>query len=317
MSHEIESCAYAGEVPWHLLGKRVPNELSPEQMLEAAELNWTVEKVKSYANIQKNGCEQPVYTGKDALVRSSDGKILDVVSKDWNPVQNIEAFRFFDDFVHSGDMQMHTAGSLKGGQIVWALAKVNDSFDLFGGDKVDSYLLFSNPHKFGQTIDVRFTPIRVVCWNTLTLSLNRHAESMVKLNHRRKFDPDRVKEMLGIAHDKLMKYREMAKFLGETKYTVSSVHEYFGKVFPVATSLTESKKKESKSAEEAFGLLETQPGANFAEGSWWSAFNSVGYLIDHKIGRTADNRLSSSWFGVNRSLKTEALKLAVEYATAS
>ena len=73
-------------------------------------------------------------------------------------------------------MEMHTAGSLKGGQQVWALAKIKESFDVFGKeDTVESYLLFSNPHQYGKSIDIRFTPIRVVCNNTLTFSLNSHA----------------------------------------------------------------------------------------------------------------------------------------------
>ena len=159
MAHLVETMAYAGETPWHGLGQRVPGDLTPAQMLTSAGLDWSVDKIQSFVNI--NG--KQVYTGKDALVRSSDGRILDVVSQDWNPLQNEEAFEFFNDFVCSGDMEMHTAGSLKHGQIVWALAKVKESFDVFGGDQVDSYLLFTLPHKFGQSIDVRFTPIRVVC----------------------------------------------------------------------------------------------------------------------------------------------------------
>ena len=53
----------------------------------------------------------------------------------------------------SGDMEMHTAGSLKGGQMVWALAKVKESFDIFGDDKVESFLLFSNPHQYGKALE--------------------------------------------------------------------------------------------------------------------------------------------------------------------
>jgi len=177
MSHELEivngeaQMAYAGDTPWHGLGVKVPADLSPIQMLDKAGLNWSVEKESL---ITSSGFAVP---DKKALVRSSDNKVLDIVGKDWNPVQNQEAFEFFDDFVSSGDMEMHTAGSLKGGQIVWALAKVKESFKVFGNDEVESYLLFSNPHRFGQSVDVRFTPIRVVCNNTLTLSLQTKSES--------------------------------------------------------------------------------------------------------------------------------------------
>ena len=197
MAHMIETVngkaqmAYAGETPWHGLGTKVSADLSPEQMLEAAGLDWSVEKIPAYAKI----AGKQVAIGQSALVRSMDDKILDVVSDDWNPVQNAEAFEFFNEFVAAGDMEMHTAGSLKDGQIVWGLAKVKESFELFKGDKIDSYLLFSNFHKYGFSTDVRFTPIRVVCNNTLTLSLNSKVERMVKISHRKVFDPSNVKEI--------------------------------------------------------------------------------------------------------------------------
>jgi phage/plasmid-like protein (TIGR03299 family) len=163
----VETMAYAGEVPWHGLGTPVPSDLTPDQMLEKAGLNWEVEKVPAYANV--NG--EQVEVGKSALVRTSDNRVLDVVGNDWNPLQNADAFDFFNDFVMAGDMDMHTAGSLLGGKRVWALAKVKDSFELFGGkDRVDNYLLFSNPHEYGMSIDIRMTPVRVVCNNTLTVS---------------------------------------------------------------------------------------------------------------------------------------------------
>lgn len=316
MAHMVETMAYAGETPWHGLGKQVPADLSPAQMLESAGLNWSVEKIPAFSTIQG----KQVYTGKDALVRSTDGRILDVVSQDWNPLQNEEAFEFFNDFVHSGDMEMHTAGSLKNGQIVWALAKVKESFEVFNGDQVDSYLLFTLPHKFGQSIDVRFTPIRVVCNNTLTLSLSSKQDNMVKVSHRRQFDGDEVKQMLGIASDKLAKYKEMAKFLGSKKYKHESVIEYFDRIFPVnaygrsKNEETKAKKQHSDNAVLALQALEEQPGANFAKGSWWQAFNAVTFLTDHIVGKTQENRLTSAWYGPNKALKVKALETAVEMA---
>tara|TARA_B100000073_G_scaffold27001_1_gene20871 strand:+ start:4892 stop:5863 length:972 start_codon:yes stop_codon:yes gene_type:complete len=323
MSHEIEivngqaSMAYVGETPWHGLGVRLPDEVAPYQMMEAAGLDWSVEK---QALVTAEGA---AVTEKEALVRTSDNKVLDIVGKNWNPVQNEEAFNFFNDFCATGGMSMHTAGSLKGGQVVWALAKVNDSFELFGGDKVESYLLFSNPHKFGQAIDVRFTPIRVVCNNTLTLSLQSQSQSAVKLNHKTAFDPEYVKSMLGLANFKLGQYKEMAEALGKKKFKADNVNDYFDNLFP-----TLSKKERelsnvvqlhelSQPAQRCVELLETQPGANFAKGSWWSAFNAATYFIDHERGTNADNRLASAWYGQNKNLKLKALENAIEYAEAA
>jgi phage/plasmid-like protein (TIGR03299 family) len=312
MAHMVETMAYAGEVPWHGLGVRVPADLHPTQMLEKAGLDWTVRKVPAYADV----AGQRVAVGRSALVRDSDDSILDVVSDDWNVFQNHEAFEFFHDFVANGDMEMHTAGSLRDGQLVWALAKVNDGFELFRGDQVDSYLLFSNPHKYGWSIDVRFTPIRVVCNNTLTLSLNTSSKNFVKISHRRQFDGDMVKETLGVAKEKLATYREMAQFLGGKRYTGPKLVEYFKTVFPV-TGGPEKKKEMSISASKALDVVHTQPGANFAEGSWWSAFNAVTYMIDHKLGRSQDNRMTSAWFGQGKKVKADALELAVQMAEAA
>jgi len=318
MAHEIEmvngktQMAYAGALPWHGLGTKVPDDLSPLQMLEAAGLNWTVEKVPAYAEIAGKN----VAIGQSALVRSMDNKILDVVSDDWNPVQNEEAFDFFNEFVSAGDMEMHTAGSLKGGQIIWGLAKIKESFELFKGDRIDSYMLFSNFHKYGFSTDVRFTPIRVVCNNTLTLSLNSKVERMAKISHRKVFDPSNVKDMLGIATHKLAKYKDMAAFLGSKKAKGEDIVDYFCRIFPVTGSNDKKKKEVSKSAQIALDILHTQPGSEYAEGTWWQPFNAVTYLTDHLAGRSADTRLTSAWYGYNKGVKTKALELAIEMAEA-
>lgn len=315
MAHNVETMAYAGEVPWHGLGVPVSNDLTPNQMMKKAGLDWTVEQVNSYVTVG----DKKIPTGMKALVRSSDNKVLTNIGQVWNPVQNEDAFNFFSEYVLKGDMEMHTAGSLKGGQLVWALAKVKESFDLFGGDTVESYLLFSNPHKYGFSIDVRFTPIRVVCNNTLSLSLEAKAERSVKVGHRTEFNADEVKKALGIASAKLSQYKEMAEFLGSKRYNIDNLIEYYNTVFPrTADKRVQNQELSvetlSKNAKAAFDAIELQPGAKYAEGSWWQAFNSVTYVTDHVQGRNADNRLYSSWFGGNQVRKRDALKTALEFA---
>jgi len=317
MAHMVETMAYAGELPWHGLGEKVSNDLTPAQMMQKAGVDWEVHEVESF--IEFNGVRKS--TGQKSLVRGTDGKILTNVGEDWKPVQNQTAFEFFSEYVLAGDMEMHTAGSLKGGQVVWALAKVKESFDLFGGDQVDSFMLFSNPHQYGKAIDIRFTPIRVVCNNTLTMSLNMKSDRAIKVGHRTTFDADSVKVTLGIAHEKFAKYKEMAEFLGSRKVTAESLLQYYDNVFPLSSGL--EKRKEltkdtlSRSARQAFDVLETQPGAQYAEGTWWQAFNSVTYITDHVQGRNAENRLHSQWYGSNQARKVQAAELAVKMALAA
>ena len=112
----------------------------------------------------------------------------------------------------------------------------------------------------------------------------------------------------------------MAEFLSTKKFTVESLLNYYNEVFPH----TYSKGKEVKTVEDltknakaAMDVLYTQPGANFGEGTWWQALNSVTYMTDHTMGRNAETRLQSAWFGQNQSRKVKAVNKAVEYANAA
>jgi phage/plasmid-like protein (TIGR03299 family) len=315
MAHALEmindqaQMAYVGKTPWHGLGVKLEEGVTPREMMVAAGLDWSVEKVNMYYGMQ----DEIKVEGKQALIRSTDSKLLDIVGVDWNPVQNIEAFNFFDSFCKAGQMSMHTAGSLFDGKRVWALAKISSDFELFNGDKVEGYLLFSNPHKFGQAVDIRFTPVRVVCNNTLTLSLNQSVMNAVKLNHRKEFEPEGVKQVLGLASQHMDEYRQTAEFLGSKQVSDEQFKIFLRGVFG------ESKKDEklTRSAQMAYDVLHTQPGAEYAQGSWWSALNAVTYVTDHQLGRAGDTRLNSIWYGANRTKKIEAVKKAVEFAEAA
>ena len=321
MSHEVDTMAWTGAIPWHGLGREVSNDLTPEQMMRAAGVDWSVKELETFAEL--NG--QRIPTGQKALIREDTNAILSNVGLDWNTVQNIDAFNFFSEYVLAGDMEMNTAGSLKGGQIVWALAKIKESFDIFGGDQVDAYLLFSNPHQYGKSIDVKFTPIRVVCNNTLSLSLSTASKRAVKVSHASVFDAELVKKTLGIAHEKFAEYKEMAEFLGSRRYSIDTLKEYYKEVFPHTNikkgveNVGEVGKENitTNNAKKCLELVDSQPGAEFAEGSWWQAFNGVTYFTDHVQGRSAESRLQSQWYGKNQILKAQALRKAVKYAEAA
>ena len=318
MAHELEiingeaQMAYRASQgkPWHGLGTPVSDDMTPQQMMQAAGLDWEVEKIDTFYRHKGDNFK----TGQQALIRTSDSKILTQVGPGWNPVQNAEAFDFFNDFVKAGDMIMDTAGSLKDGQIVWALADVKDGFSLFNGDEVRGYLLFSNPHQYGKAIDIKFVMERVVCNNTLAVALNEAGQPSVRVNHRSAFDADKVKEILGLSHNKVEKFKEAAEFLGSKRYTDEKLTEFFGVVFGKSTK---EKEELARTAKEAMGYVENQPGDHFAPGTWWNAYNAVTFMADHKLGRTQDTRMTSAWFGTNAKRKVEALDLAIEMAEAA
>lgn len=313
---QIETSAVVGGCPWGI-GTEVSNDLSPRQIMEKAGLDWRVDKVPTFADY--NGNKIP--TGMEALVRSSDNTVLTQVGGKWNPVQNEEAFNFFNEYCLEGGMQMESAGSLKGGRMVYALAKISESFDVLGGDQVDSYLLFSNPHEYGKSIDIRFTPIRVTCMNTLAMALKGRAINGAKVNHRRAFDPEHVKITLGLAHEKFDQYKEVSQFLANKQFSAESLIQYYNEVFPRTYQgknppQVKSYNDLTTNAKKAFDVLETQPGAEFGKGSWWQALNSVTYMTDHMMGREADSRMTSAWFGSNQNRKQVAVSKAIEFAEA-
>ena len=188
---------------------------------------------------------------------------------------------------------------------------------MFGGDEIEAYLLFSNPHIYGRSIDIQFTPTRVVCNNTLNVALSEDSSNRVRMNHRRQFDADIAKEMLGLAAEKMENFKTMAMFMGTKSYKDEIVKEYFDEVFPGYSKKEGEERVSSRNAVRAFEVLETQPGAEYAKGSWWQAFNATTYMIDHEIGKSDESRLTSNWYGMNKTKKIKALEKAVEYAEAT
>jgi phage/plasmid-like protein (TIGR03299 family) len=310
--------AYAGETPWHGLGNRVADNLTPEEMLVAAGLDWQVLRASMMA---KHGDDIIETDEFGVLIRDVDGKILGPCGRSYVPVQNRDVFKFFDKFVKAGDMSMNTAGSLDGGRQVWGLANIRQGFTLPGGDEVQGHLLISHPHQWGKSLTIMFTPIRVVCNNTLTMALGIDGQRF-RMPHVREFDMDvqqAAEEALGLATAQLVEFEDTSNRLAQAQYHEDDFKKFLCQVFqptlPVedVTDMT----KWNRTVNNVHQLVGTQPGADMSAGSWWSALNAVTYFVDHKAGRDRDSSLKSAWFGPRSALKRRALDLATEYAEAA
>lgn len=316
MSHQVETMAYAGEVPWHGLGVPVADSLTPEEMLVAAGLDWTVSK-RDIFYLDNQGEFQDT---KDfsIIVRDSDETVLSPCGRNYVPTQNRQVFEFFDKFVKAGNMTMGTAGSLNNGRQVWGLANIKKGFTLPGGDEVQGHLLISHPHQWGKSLTVMFTPVRVVCNNTLTMALGQ-AGDRFRMTHVREFDfevQEEAMRALGMASEQLNQFEQAATLLTKVQYDEKQLNEYISRLFQPKV-ITEELEELSKVSTEVHRCIHTQPGAELSEGSWWSALNAVTYYVDHKAGRDRNSSLSSAWFGPRAATKRQALNLAMEYAEAA
>jgi phage/plasmid-like protein (TIGR03299 family) len=334
MAHNLEivdgvaQIAYAGETPWHNLGKKVPHDLTPEQMCKAAGLDWEVEKEAAFLPL--NGKKHLSRAG--FLVRKANGRNIKEDSilthlpnmSTWHEYQNAAGFAFFNEFIATGNMHMDVAGALGNGSIVWSLAKFTESFSILRKDEINSYLLFVLSHKHGTAHSVLLTPVRAVCNNTISMALAQSAKTGAKLtvSHRNPFDPETVKEKLGLAKAKMSKYQEEATFLARTKYKNEDIVEYFTKVFPVNASKkkegsTRKPKELHRGAAYSMALLDTQPGADIFPGTFWNLYNAATYYTNHLAGKTDDGRVRSLWLGDSAKTNDDALEIALEMAKAA
>lgn len=304
MSHDIESIAWTNEVPWHGLGVKVDDTLSPEEMLKAAKLDWTVSKRTMRYRVGKTWQENDHHF---VLARDSDNQVLDVVGRGYVPTQNTEAFEFFNDLVHAGDARMDTAGSLKKGKIVWGLAKLNAGFTLPGKDRVEGYLLLCSPHQQGKALTAMLTATRVVCNNTLTAALRGSGSGRVSFRHVVEFDETqrrKAQEMLGIAREQVDEFKEHAKELVGKTMSRDDQEDFLINVFDSRGD----RDKLNKHASQAIAALDYAPGAKMksAWGTAWGTLNAVTYVCDHLWRPNVDNRMYDAWFSRTKTIKAKA-----------
>jgi len=326
MAHEVESMAWAGDVPWHGLGVQVEHDLTPHEMLVAAGLDWTVS-----ARPLKTTTDIPVLDYR-VLMRDSDESQFGVCGSNYVPFQNEKVFEFFKKFTDAGHMEMNTAGSLKGGQHVWGLAKINKGFTLPGGDEVEGYLLLSQPHQWGKSLIMKFTPTRVVCNNTLTYALGESSKGQFRMPHIQEFDASviaKAEDALGLASNQMDQLKHNAEFLASKEFTDKKVDEYIAKLFQpelLAPSQIKDVKSDvvvdfqqfKRTASLVREAIWKQPGHDLpTKNTWWAAANAVTYVVDHKLGRERDAAMFNAWFGRNATLKRNAIDLAQEYAKAA
>ena len=327
MPDAVETMAYAGQTPWHGLGQKVDDNLTPAEMLMAAQLDWTVAKRRVHVQ-SANSTDMMTTDDYFMLVRDSDDQVLGPAGKSYVPVQNAEVFEFFDKFVKAGDMTLETSGSLNGGRQVWGLANIRKGFTLPGGDEVQGHLLIAHPHIWGKAMTIMFTPVRVVCNNTLVAALGG-AGDRFRFPHVKAWDGDvmeAAEQALGLASNQLDDFRQQAEILTKTEYTEKQLNAYLARIFNPVAIKDANKTKDNPSEWEfdrtqfnrtmdnVFTCIRTQPGAELSEGTWWSALNAVTYYVDHKAGRDRDSSLQAAWFGGRAVTKRAALQLAMEYA---
>lgn len=310
MAHLVETMMYVGETPWHGLGKEIPEgkKLGIDEALVAAGLDWEVDLRRLYT---EDGHTLLNIHERYAVCRRKDNTVLGIVGPGYTPLQNKEAFAWFQPFLDTADVTLETAGSLKGGSQVWVLAKIRRaSLTVGAADEVAHYVLLSNSHDGSLAVRVGFTPIRVVCNNTLCFAHRSEASQLLRVRHTARLlkNLDEIREIMDIAHKEFCATIEQYRALIKKEINQKDLAKYVKLVF----ELPETGGRDLIPI--MADLLDHGRGSDMAGRTYWGAYNAVTEYLNYFRGKTRDNTLSSLWFGASSQVNQRALDVAIEMA---
>lgn len=317
MAHLVKNMFSVREVPWHGLGKIVQEAPTAEEAIKLAGLDWKVLEQQVY-NHDSFGNNYNSIAGYKALTRSDNGRVLSIMGQNYTPLQNDKAFSFFNPFIENGLASFQTAGALKNGNVVWVLAELNKApIEVGKGDEVNKYLLLSNSHDGTMAVRVGFTPVRVVCNNTLTIAHGNEKSKLIRIRHSAKVNEnlDHLREVVNAMDAKFEASAEQYKFLTTKAINKKDLEKYIEIIFKTNPNGSERDKSRDKKMKEMItNLFENGAGQHLrsAKGTYWGAYNAVTEYLTHEYGRENDSRLYSNWFSGAHKTNEEALKVAVE-----
>lgn len=332
MAHELDfstgkaGFAFSGSRKdiWHGLGQQIEPGDSLETIAEKAGLNFQVTKSPMY---YKSGDNFIPVENTMATVRTDTGKPLGVVSDNkYNLVQPKEILEFFSDFLGSNGLSIDTAGAVKGGRIVWALAKLGPEFDFIlpGNDISNSYIRLQTSFDGSWATSATPTTIRQVCANTMAM-IDRQKGAHYTTRHSRTFDSSALQRALGLLGEEYKVTAEFWNTLAESKVTDDFARQFFCDLLEVKSEdLNQTVNGKSVVPTRTVNRLKalalaykTGPGSDkpSAKGTAYGLLNAVTYFVDHEAS-TRDTegegsevaKVYSAGFGAGAALKDKASK---------
>ncbi|WP_066342495.1 DUF932 domain-containing protein [Azohydromonas lata] len=330
--------AYVGEAPWHKLGQRLTDGADLETWRREAGLAYTVQRTPVLFQRADAGAADRIEAmeGRDVLYRSDSGSALSVVSNGYYVVQPGEVLDFFGKLAQAGGFVLETAGALSDGKRVWGLAKVNDGAPVVGQDTVRPYLLLATSYDGTMATTAKFTAIRVVCHNTLTMAAGTGLNvtggqteqdttegavvQCVRVPHMKKFDAGAVRQQLGIVLTAWDRWLVQARLLAQVDVTQAQADKFMADLLLSVQATPKGRPQPDVRASRSYKrLMDLFGGAQIGADlcgtkSAWALLNAVTDYVDHERGRSDDTRMTSAWFGAGEGLKLKAWDAVREIA---
>lgn len=311
MAHNInENRVFTVGKAWHGLGTVVESEKTAKEAIILSKLDYNVKKTDLFTNDKK-------LNSHVAIIREDNQDILGITTNKYQIVQNVDAFSFFDVVVGEGQAIYHSAGALGQGERIWILAKLPNDIFINNDDVVEKYLCLTNSHNGKSSLQMYFTPVRVVCQNTLNMSMS-DAKNGIALRHSGKIKNkiEEARQILGISINYYNQFESIIKGFENVDMQTDTLNRYFDTVLSINDGEETSTRKENQK-DELLCLFENGKGQKLGnKHSLWKAYNAVTEYVDHNrtiknIDKDGTNKLQSIWFGSGAKMKEKAYNQAL------
>jgi phage/plasmid-like protein (TIGR03299 family) len=322
MAHELtiredgtaEMWSGNGIKPWHKLGTITPDAKTWAEAMILAKMDWTVSKHQ----LSLDGVLVPAW----GIVRDDNGKFLGMVGDQHTSIQNVAMGDHIDTLIGSMGAHYETAGTLRGGQRVWTMAKLPWDIKV-GEDVTESYILVTQGHDGSLSYTLKYTGIRVVCNNTLTAALGGKNESALRTKHTKHAEV-RIRNVCEAAagiqtsiQDLQANFKTLATRKVDREVSRKLMDKIFGEDW-------KTDKKKLEKVEQIAQLFDANDGNAFKEqkGTAYAMYNACTNWSDHlrPVRMTdakgdytvAQARVESALWGTGESWKAQVLDEIME-----
>lgn len=308
MAHQFESGFFVAQAAWHGLGTVLQQPPTTAEAIVQAGLDWRVIEEPVYRQMEHQSdlilCKH--------LRRDRDQQLLGTVNPDYVPLQNQDAFRWFDALIDRGGVALEAAGSLQQGKRIWILARLTQAeAAVVPGDWVRPYLLLHNSHDGSTAAWIQFTPVRVVCWNTLSGAASRRfgdlwQKKAICIPHTIDLADQlaHIENLLDLTKQEFQFSLEEYQAMAARELNQELLALYMGRVLGTANPTLHPAWSQ---------LVENfERGLGNQGKTLWDAYNAVTEWLDHQRGPSPTARLEASWFGAGLRLRTQAHQAAID-----
>jgi len=304
MAHELEtqngvaSFASFREPAWHGLGTVFTEEKNTNEMLVAANLNnWNVRLVDIETPNTLTSDRNYSYVVRTNPTDNTQTDVLGVVGERYTPLQNEDLFSFGDNILDGGG-RWETAGSIRGGRVVFgSLALERETIlDPNGvADKVKTYLLINTSHDGSIAIQASITPVRVVCANTLNLALGSRRNAVkqsFKMRHTQSASGKvaLARQALGLANTYMDEFDKLAHAMIEKEITAQQFNDIVLAAYPKPESDKKIAITKWTNKVNVINDIYTGEFNGTIAGTAWGAFNALTERLDwHRNARGSNN----------------------------